>query len=444
MCRLKGIVMAYKRSFAIALAVGLLSGLWGCGEAGKAPAGKAGLESVDPSGQKVTFWYQHSEERETALRALIDKFNSTNEYGIKVIGEHAGGHDEIYQKMLVRMQSGAQPQLVIAYRYQAQHYYQSGGVVDLMPYIYSPAWGLSAEERGDYFQEFIDQDRIKGVQVAFLPSRSMEVLYYNADWLAELGYDAPPATWVEFAEISRKAAKKPFSKAAAKGKSLGLATNVDASRLAAMVFSRNGDFINSDGSAYTLDTPQMNTSLSMLRGLMDEGAAELLDSQNAIRQAFSNGRALFVMRSSSGLPLYRADVEAGAGFTWDVAPVPDGGGQPVLNVYGASLAVGKSTPAQQLASWLFIKWFTQPAQQEVWSRKSGYFPVRRSTARDIASYFRISYGLLEHGQAEPWVVGYGAVRQMIEETMVEVLEGGDLSQALSQLEKQANATLKGQ
>ena len=191
MCRLKGIVMAYKRSFAIALAVGLLSGLWGCGEAGKAPARKAGLESVDPSGQKVTFWYQHSEERETALRALIDKFNSTNEYGIKVIGEHAGGHDEIYQKMLGRMQSGAPPQLVVAYRYQAQHYYQSGGVVDLMPYIYSPAWGLSAEERGDYFQEFIDQDRIKGVQVAFLPSRSMEVLYYNADWLAELGYDAP-------------------------------------------------------------------------------------------------------------------------------------------------------------------------------------------------------------------------------------------------------------
>ena len=70
--------------------------------------------------------------------------------------------------------------------------------------------------------------------------------------------------------------------------------------------------------------------------------------------------------------------------------------------------------------------------------------MRRSTARDIASYFRISYGLLEHGQAEPWVVGYGAVRQMIEETMVKVLEGGDLSQSLSQLQVQANATLKRQ
>lgn len=444
--------MAYKRIFAIALVVGLLSGLWGCGEAGKAPAGKGGLESVDPSGQKVTFWYQHSEEREAALRALIDKFNSTNEYGIEVIGEHAGGHDEIYQKMLVRMQSGAQPQLAVAYRYQAQHYYQSGGVVDLMPYIYSPAWGLSAEERGDYFQEFIDQDRIKGVQVAFLPSRSMEVLYYNADWLDELGYDAPPATWAEFAEMCRKAAEKPFSKAlpgrgpraAERNRSSGLAINVDASRLAAMVFSRKGDFIEKDGSAYTLDTPQMNSSLSMLRGLINEGAARLMDEQTSIRQAFSRGRVLFVMRSSSGLPLYRADVEAGANFTWDVAPVPDGGGQPVLNVYGASLAVGKSTPAQQLASWLFIKWFTQPDQQEVWSRKSGYFPVRRSTARDIASYFRISYGLLEHGQAEPWVVGYGAVRQMIEETMVKVLEGGDLNQSLSQLQRQANATLKGQ
>jgi len=442
--------MAYKRTFAVALAVGLLSGLWGCGEAGKAPAAKAGLESVDPSGQKVTFWYQHSEEREAALLALIGKFNSTNEHGIEVIGEFAGSHDEIYQKMLVRMQTGAQPQLAVAYRYQAQHYYQSGGVVDLMPYIYSPAWGLSAEERGDYFQEFIDQDRIKGVQVAFLPSRSMEVLYYNADWLTELGYDAPPTTWADFAKMCREATQKPFSKAlpgrgpraAERNPSSGLAINVDASRLAAMVFSRNGDFINGDGSAYTLDTPQMNASLSMLRGLIDAGAARLMDDQTGIRQAFSRGRILFVMRSSSGLPLYRADVEAGAKFTWDVAPVPSVGDRPVLNVYGASLAVGKSTPEQQLASWLFVKWFTQPAQQEEWSRQSGYFPVRRSTARDIASYFRISYGLLENGQAEPWVIGYGAVRQMIEKTMVEVLEGGDLSQSLSQLEKQANATLK--
>jgi len=425
-----------------ALLIGTFLGLWGCGE--KRPAGRAGLEAVDPRGQQVTFWYQHTEEREAGLLKLIEEFNRTNPHGIKVIGEHAGTHDDIYQKMLVRIQGGALPQLVVAYRYQAQHYYQSGGVVDLAPYMDSPRWGLNPADRADYFQEFLDQDRIQGVQVAFLPSRSMEVLYYNADWLQELGHEGPPRTWSEFAELCRRAREKPFSKAAEKGRSLGLLLNVDASRLAAMVFSRGGDFINADGSAYTFATPEMKASLSLLRDLKREGAVDLADEQAAIRRAFSTGQALFAIRSSSGMPLYRSDVEAGAGFIWDVAPLPNEGRRPVLNVYGASLAVCRTTPEQQLAAWLFIKWFTQPQQQDKWARRSSYFPVRRSTARDIATYFRISYDLLEYGKPEPWVIGYGAVRQLVEEAMVAALDGGDLDPILSRLEEQANQTLKTQ
>lgn len=436
--------MNCRRQIAIACVLfsGFFAGLWGCGGE-PAASRKASLEELDPQGQTVPFWYQHTDAREAALLKLLEEFNRTNPHGIKVIGEHAGGHDDIYEKMLVRIQGGVLPGLVVAYRYQAQHYYQAGGVVDLTPYVDSPRFGLSSADRADYFQAFLDQDKIQGVQVAFLPSRSMEVLYYNVDWLQELGYDAPPHSWSEFAEICRKASAQPFSKASGEDKSLGLVLNVDASRLAAMVFSKGGDFIEADGSAYTFDTPEMRESLSLLGELIGAGAAELMQQKTDIRQAFSSGRALFTVRSSSGMPLYRSDVKAGAGFDWDVAPVPHQGKRPVLNVYGASLAVCKTTPEQQLAAWLFIKWFTQPAQQEKWAQKSNYFPVRKSTARDIASYFRISYDLLEYGQPEPWTIGYGAVRQMIEEAMIEALQkGGDLEQILNKLETEANRTLQ--
>ena len=208
-----------------------------------------------------------------------------------------------------------------------------------------------------------------------------------------------------------------------------------------MVFSRGGDLITGDGSAYTLDTPQMRASLEMLRTLCADEAAELLEDPLAVRHAFSDGKALFVMRSSSGLPLYRNDVAAGAGFTWDVAPVPYDGDVPVLDVYGASLAICRSTPEKQLAAWLFIRWFTQPGPQSEWSHATGYFPVRRSTARDVASYFRVSYGLLALGKPEPRVIGYGAVREMIEDCLVQVLNGADVERSLADLEKQANRTL---
>lgn len=48
-------------------------------------------ENVDPSGQTVTFWHQHSRERETALLEIVEEFNTTNEYGITVVAEYQGG-----------------------------------------------------------------------------------------------------------------------------------------------------------------------------------------------------------------------------------------------------------------------------------------------------------------------------------------------------------------
>jgi multiple sugar transport system substrate-binding protein len=432
--------MGYRTCIAALIAAAVICGASGCGQE-QSPSTPVGLEGLNPDGQIVKFWYQHSDEREAALLELIAQFNQTNPHGIEVVGEHAGSHDEIYGKMLMRMQSGALPQLVVAYRYQAQAYYRNQGVVDLAPYMNSPRWGLTSDERGDYFQEFLEQDRIQGVQVAFLPSRSMEVLYYNVEWLKELGHDAAPRDWTSFAAVCRQAASQPFSKADSDASSLGLATNVDASRLASMVFSRGGDLVDPAGTAYTLNSAEMAASLALLNQMVADGSAAVMDGPEDVRRAFSHGGALFVMRSSSGMPLYRNDVAAGADFTWDVAPVPYDVDLPVLNVYGASLAVCKATPEQQLAGWLFIKWFTQPQQQSRWSAQSGYFPVRRSTARDVASYFRISYGLLELGKPEPSCVGYGTVRQMIENAMEEVLAGGDTDQVLARLQEQASRTL---
>ncbi|MEW6752502.1 MAG: extracellular solute-binding protein [Candidatus Latescibacterota bacterium] len=413
-----------------------------CGRREETPAAGVSLEQVDPTGQKITFWHQHTEEREAALISLIERFNRTNPDGIEVTGEYAGTHDEIYQKMLMRIRSGALPGMVVAYRYQAQAYYENKQTVDLLPYMNSPRWGLAASERDDYFGEFIAQDRIRGVQVAFLPSRSMEVLYYNVDWLRELGYAEPPRTWEAFAEACRRAAQQPFSRVQQEGPSRGLVVLLDASRLAAMVYSRGGELVNAEGTAYTLNTPAVRESIALLKALVDAGAAEVAQDQTDVQAAFGRGRVLFTLRSSSGMPLYRGDVRAGADFAWDVGPVPYTGERPVPNVYGASLAVCRTTPPQQVAAWLFIKWFTQPEPQEEWSRQSGYFPVRRSVAHTIAPFFRISYNLLEQGKPEPWLVGYGAVRLMMEDAVARALQGGDLDRLLAQLEAEANRTLR--
>ncbi|UCC63690.1 MAG: hypothetical protein JSV36_01120, partial [Anaerolineae bacterium] len=62
------------------------------------PAGP--YENVDPTGIEVLWWHQHTQEREEGLQQMVEEFNNSNEWGIKVTAEFAGGYSEIYDKMI--------------------------------------------------------------------------------------------------------------------------------------------------------------------------------------------------------------------------------------------------------------------------------------------------------------------------------------------------------
>ena len=406
------------------------------------------LESLDPTGARLTFWYQHGRIRGAALLELIGEFNRTNPDSIEVAGEFAGSYGDIYNKMMVGLQGGSLPDLLVAYQNQALAYFEADGLVDLTPYIESPTWGLTKEERADYVEAFLAQDNLRGQQICFPPNRSVEILYFNLDWLAQLGYDGPPTTWETFAAVCRQARDIPFLRGRPGDRSIGLLLFADASRLASMVFSRGGDLVSDDGTAYTLATPHMRQALELMQELIAEKAADLVGDPDEDLAGFAVGDALFVIRSSSNLPFARSAVEEGGlGFRWGVGPLPYEGEAPIANIYGASIAVGRTTPERQLASWLFLKWFTEPKQQARWAQASNYFPVRYSTAAELKPYFaanpryKVVYDLLRYGKAEPSIPGYQLVRRIIEETMVEVGQGGDIGRAMSSLQRRANATL---
>ena len=120
-----------------------------------------------------------------------------------------------------------------------------------------------------------------------------------------------------------------------------------------------------------------------------------------------------------------------------------------MNVYGASLSVCRASAEQELASWLFLKWFTAPAQQARWAKASNYFPVRHSMEKELDAYFdqfpryRIVFELLPFGKPEPNMAGYQVVRRKVEQVMVEVARGADIDQVLERLDREANATIGG-
>ncbi len=423
------------------------------GQATEAPAAPTDpWADVDPSGQTVVFWHQHTRDRETALQEIVTDFNTSNEYGITVEAEYQGGYSDIFNKMLGVLNTPDAPNLVVAYQNQAATYQLADSLVDMTSLVNSPKWGLSEADQKDFFPGFFAQDVFPtygNARLGWPPNRSMEVLYYNADWLKELGYDGPPTTPDQFKEMACKAAQQPYSKATVDG-SIGYELSVDASRFASFTFAFGGDIFDYNTSKYTYDSDAATQAMSFLQGMFNDGCASIVTESYGDQTDFGTGKLLFSVGSSSGLPFYRTAVDEGAAFDWSVAAIPHTTTDPVMNIYGASVSMPVSTPEAELASWLFLKYYTSPDVQATWAKVSEYFPVRESVANEMTDYFdanpayKTAFDMLKYGHFEPPVPGYDFVRVKVGEAMAAIANGDDVATTLSTLNSESNDILSEQ
>jgi ABC-type glycerol-3-phosphate transport system substrate-binding protein len=106
--------------------------------------------------------------------------------------------------------------------------------------------------------------------------------------------------------------------------------------------------------------------------------------------------------------------------------------------------VTQTTPEQQLAAWIFIKWFTSPEIQAQWDVISGYFPTRASTEEFLADYnvenpqWGAALALLPYGYYEPQLISYQGVRDEAQKAFNEIMQGADIQSTLDALTETAN------
>ncbi|MFQ3567825.1 MAG: ABC transporter substrate-binding protein [Aggregatilineales bacterium] len=419
--------------------------------------------NVDPTGQTVVFWHQHSGQREAQLQQIIADFNATNEWGITVEAINQGSYSDIYARVTTDLAGGGDlPELVVAYGNQAATYFLNEGLIDINLLVNSPTWGLSEEEQADFFPSFFNADvfpQYGNVRLGFPPNRSMEVMYYNIDWLRELreagaiSFDGPPTTPEQFREAACAATANRFSGATSDVANIGYQLSTDASRFASWTFAFGGDIFDYDANQYTLNSPAAVEAVTFLKGLFEEGCAGEIFERFGDQTNFGNGVTLFTVGSSSGIPFYASAVDAGAGFEWSVAAVPHVTEQPVQNIYGASVSIPRTTPEGELAAWLFVKYYTSPEVQARWALASQYFPVRQSAleVEELATFlaedetYSTAFGLLEFTKAEPSVPGYDPVRDQISRTLTAIVTGTDtrpIQEILDELNEFANEELE--
>jgi ABC-type glycerol-3-phosphate transport system substrate-binding protein len=418
------------------------------------PAADGVAKGVDLKGVKVTWWHQHTGAREAVVKDLVAQFNDTvgKKFGFTVEAVSKGSYDNIFKAVSAGIATGELPEIVVAYGNQAAAYQDNNALVDLNAYVMDPTVGIGDDFKTDMFTSFFDSDiRVdrNNQRLGYSTYRSMESLYYNVDALKALGYDAPPKTWDDFGKMVCAFKDKGMGKD-------GYQIRTDASFIAAGAFAAGGNVYDVKKDVFTYDSDAAAVLPNAIVGLLKKGCIiKTVDAKSFSDQAsFANGDSLFYTGSSSGIPFIADAIKkAPKQFAFDIAPIPYAGDKPIQNVYGASNSVValKKTPAQILASWLFLRWFSEADPQSTWAKRTNYFPVRRSAADKLTDVFaapntgkayKSAFDLLGSTKEEPSVSVYQDIRTETTKAFTNILDGAPVKDELKKLNDLANQKLE--
>ena len=408
------------------------------------------IENANPKGQTVEFWVQYSDERLDAMMARAERFEK--ETGIKVNITYKGHYGKVQSAMMTTAGTSDQADVARGYGNAAADMYQIGAAMDQTILAESKKWGVTQSDIDDWganwtvgFSPYFDGNP----KLLHEVGKSLEVVYYNKDWLNELGL-SEPQTPAEFAEAACAATNSTFSGRVGDTASLGYEIDTDASNFAAWVFAHGGDVFDYDSGQYILNSSEAIAAMEFIQGMANKGCAQVTRDKYADQQYLGLGSNLFALSSTSGITYFQKAIEEGYNGQWEISKVPHITKNPVMNLYGGGLIMGNTGNVDKMvAAYQWMKYISNTENSAVWSTESGYGFVRTSSAdhpliqakrNELPQYDR-SLGLIQYGKGEPSVPAYYSVRGEIEKAYASIINGDDIMSTLNALNDEANAIL---
>ncbi len=393
---------------------------------------------------QIQFWHGQSGFQGQVLNNLVNQFNSTHP-DIFVTATFQGTYSDLYKKVTAAIAGGAPPDLAVAYQNDVANYIASGAVIPLDTLMSDPQIGFTADDLKDIYPSFIDhypQANNQVYSLAFM--RSMEVMYYNNDMLKAAGFSAPPATWDDFTKVCAAVSKPPDTYC--------YEMNTDASRFANWVFGRGGDMLSPDGKTVAFNSQAGLDTLTYLNTLFQQKYATVIAKSFQDQTDFSLGKIAFTFGSTAGLPYYKMAIDqAGKVQDWGIAPGPHTTPNPVVDAYGPSVTIFKTSTEKERAAFTFLKWLMSTDVNASWAKSTYYFPARASTKAALADFIQANplYGQafdwLQYGRQEPTVAAWNPIRGFLADALTSIANGAASPQdALNTAATKANAALAGQ
>ncbi|WP_019121398.1 ABC transporter substrate-binding protein [Brevibacillus massiliensis] len=369
--------MAMWRKIALTSCVGLSLVLAGCG-GGSETSSSGGTAAAVPS-EPITIEYWHVNSQDfggEGVKELVKRFNELHT-DIQVLEKYQPGN---YAGLLQKAQaaiSGNHPPDVAQVGYNFISY-----VTENVPY--TPVEEVAKQDakepnfiQDNFLPNILELGQTKDGKVVGLPySVSNPVMYYNADLLKQVGWDAdqPPKTWEEVQKLSELVRDKTGN--------YGLYIQEPPDNWAqyALAKSNGGEWLTSENGTpkAAFDSPETVETFQMIGDMVKDKRALHAKWEEGL-QAFSSGKVAMVITTIAK----RESLQQQSKFDLRTALFPTFGEKKrSVPAGGNALFIFSKDPKKQAAAWEFIKFMESPESLAVWTKATGYLPPRKGVAED--------------------------------------------------------------
>ena len=329
-------------------------------------------DAKDVEGTEISFWHSMGGVNGQAIDALVEKFNTENEFGITVNAQYQGEYDDSLNKLKSAQIGNMGADLVQVYEIGSRFMIESGWIIPMQEMIDADGYDMSSIEPNLAAYYTID-DKLYSMPF----NSSTPIMYYNKDMFEKAGITEVPDSLEAIEEVGEQLLNKGgagevislgiygwFFEQFMGKQGLDYANNENGRKEAAtaVAFDENGGAAN---------------ILTAWKSLYDKGYAPNVGKGGDAGLAdFSAGKSAITLGSTASLKQILQDVngkfEVGTAYFPKVKSSDEGG----VSIGGASLwALNNNDPKKARATWEFIKFLVSSESQAYWNAQTGYFPV---------------------------------------------------------------------
>jgi len=314
----------------------------------------------------LILWHTLDGARERALLKLVDRWNADASNSVVVVPQRRSAPAQ-HAAFL----SGRTPDVAVVSVAQAAAYTERG-MLRALDDLVQGTDGFDEGDRGDLFPFVFAVGRTADGRLVGLPlGGDVRLMFVNLDWFAERGIEPP---------TDEPALRRVCEQAAQTG--MCFVVRQDDVLLQEWLHLNDVALLSVDR------TPQLRSERAVLAlsDLLDaarSGKAMTAVSDAQALNEFAAGRAVLMFEWSSRLRALTPLVAAGAGHSWDVAPIPAANPASAGIVRAPLLVLPRTDPAREAEAWRFVRWMLGAAQTASWAESTDEFPARLSAVTAI-------------------------------------------------------------